>query len=151
MKFKKFTTHLARPAAENVTKPTHAVLISISDAGSKLPRLTTGAWLDILSLQFDDVPDNDPQWMGAGYLPPDAADARQIAEFIVRYRDKSVVAHCEQGISRSAAVCAVLSNLGWDYVEGGPSGLEYANPLLRRLLRDQFVSLVNEELICHAP
>ena len=133
----KFTLHLSRRGAESVRKPLNAVLISITDPNTKSPRIHAHAWLDVLPLSFHDVSSTDPAWVGNGYLPPDEADAKAIASFIAKHRGKSIVAHCEQGISRSAAVCAVLAELGWDYIESQECGLKYANPLLKRLLLQQ--------------
>src|SRR5271154_5108741 len=136
----KFTLHLSRRGAESVRKPLGAVLISITDPNTKSPNIHADAWLDVLAMSFHDVSSTDPVWISNGYIPPDEADAKVIAAFIDIHRNKSIVAHCEVGISRSAAVCEVLLSLGWDYIESQECGLKYANPLLKQLLLHEITS-----------
>jgi predicted protein tyrosine phosphatase len=138
----KFTLHLSRRGAESVRKPLNAVLISITDPNTKSPRIHAPAWLEVLRLCFHDVSSTDPAWVSNGYIPPDETDAKEIAAFIAKHRNKSIVAHCEVGISRSAAVSAVLTDLGWDYIESQRCGLQYANPLLKQLLLHEITSPV---------
>jgi len=138
----KFTLHLSRRGAESVRKPLNAVLISISDPNSESPRIHADAWLDVLAISFHDVSSTDPVWVSNGYFPPDEAHAKEIAAFIAKHHTKSIVAHCEVGISRSAAVSAVLTAFGWHYIESQECGLRYANPLLKRLLLREITSPV---------
>ena len=63
---------------------------------------------------------------------------KAIAEFIKRNWDNHIIVHCEAGVSRSAAVCEVLVRLGWGYKTYTSFGRSQANPLLVRLLVDEF-------------
>ncbi len=38
------------------------------------------------------------------------SDAKQIAEFVRKYQDKTVIVHCDAGISRSSGVAAAIGN-----------------------------------------
>lgn len=82
----------------------------INDSASK-------RYLDVLSLAFFD------EWVyeeeldrtkaaGSNHLTLD--DKIEIDNFIKKYEDKHFVIHCEQGVSRSAAVgYSILKNLGY--------------------------------------
>lgn len=131
----KHTTHLSRLEAEAITEPQDAVLISItghSSARDTHAKITPGAWSAVLHLKFDDVTELTDEW-----APPTDFHARTIATFVRMCWDRSIVVHCEAGVSRSAAVCSVLVDMGWEYKNPG-IGLEYANPLLVRLLKREF-------------
>ena len=138
MKKRKYCVHLSREQAEAVTKSENTVLISITDPGSTGARIQPGAWLEVLPLQFHDVGHgeiNTQRLIEAGYVPPLPEHAQAIAEFIRKHAGCNIVAHCEAGISRSAAVCAVLRELGWRYLKPHATGLTHANPLLLGLLQ----------------
>jgi predicted protein tyrosine phosphatase len=139
----KTCVHLSRAAAEAITQPTGAALISISDPRSPRPRIAPGAWLASLALRFHDACGPDPArpWL----RPPRPSHARRIARFVRSHARQSIAVHCEMGVSRSAAVCVLLSRLGWKYVEAPPYGLTFANELLVRLLLLEF----NLQETCH--
>lgn len=103
-------------------------LISIRDRGSEKPKLV--GWHDVLELAFDDV-----SGITFGYLAPNKAHAAQIVAFINAHEDRCIIAHCEAGISRSAAVCRFLVDRGWQYRQPHSYGLQFANPLLYSHLR----------------
>ena len=63
--------------------------------------------------------------------------AVEIADFVRDYWSRPVIAHCEMGLSRSAAVCEVLVGLGWRYVSTRSEGRRLANKRLVELLRQQ--------------
>ena len=103
------TRFLSRVEAE--AHPGHAdgVIVSVIDPGSPPPRL--GAhWRDVLRLEFFDADDTiaaEIEREGLRVCQPD--DARRILAFIERWHAEpdgpvELVTHCEQGISRSAAV-----------------------------------------------
>lgn len=54
----------------------------------------------ILRLSFDDV-DNGSLAMAEG-------DAASIAEFVEKNKDKTIIVHCDAGISRSAGIAAAI-------------------------------------------
>jgi predicted protein tyrosine phosphatase len=139
----KTCVHLSRAAAEAITEATGAALISICDPQSPQPRIVPGAWLASLSLRFHDACSPDPArpWL----RPPRPSHARRIARFVRSHAHHSIAVHCEMGVSRSAAVCVLLSRLGWKYVEAPPYGLTFANDLLVRLLLLEF----NLQETCH--
>jgi predicted protein tyrosine phosphatase len=137
----KWTTHLSRIQAELAPDqwPVEDVaLIAIHDRSRSPPdhRSVPEArgWRDVIYLAFDDVTGHIP-----GYVAPSADDARKIVDFIEQHRDRPIVAHCEAGISRSAAVCRLLQDLGWEYQQPHDLGLSLANRLLYSHLRNVLV------------
>lgn len=123
----KWTTHLSRleaQAASCLALPMSEIaIVSIHDPRSEPPFLT--GWHDVLQLAFNDITENIP-----GYVAPRLDHAAKIAQFIRQHKDRCIVAHCEAGISRSAAVCKRLVELGWSYNRPHETGLMFANPLL---------------------
>jgi len=129
---------LSRPAAEAASASPDGVVVSLIDPGTPPPELSPG-WRSALQLAFFDV---DDDWVdtaqGQGLEVCEAEDARRILEFLDYWHEQSegpgeVIAHCEQGISRSAAVakfCARRYGLEfpWDY--------PFANRRVLRLLHD---------------
>jgi predicted protein tyrosine phosphatase len=106
----KYCAHYSRMEIENVSIPRGAALISIRDP-----------------------------WREQGYLPPQADHAGEIARFVREHRDRTIIVHCEMGLSRSAAVCDVLVALGWEYVATRSEGRRLANRRLVQLLQRQLV------------
>lgn len=129
------TANLSLSEVGAINHDMNGVLISIVDHQAEDPTLIRGAWRNVLISRFDDVLSDDPQWIGMGYVPPDEADAALIANFIAVNRLENIFVSCVEGISRSAAVCSVLADYGWEYVMKQPHGLARANPLLMRLLK----------------
>lgn len=129
----KYTDHFSRRVAEMLV-PKGAVIISITDPHSEPSTLSDG-WPAILRLQFHDITSQLFQEGDEVYELPNADHAWQIGDFIRAHNDKSIYVHCEAGVSRSAAVCDVLQEMGWEY--RGFQRLKLANPLLRGLLREQ--------------
>ena len=98
----------------------------------------------MLELQFHDITSEIPRdeawwnwWPLQGYLPPRADHADEIAKFIREHWERTIIVHCEMGLSRSAAVCDVLVGLGWDYVVTKSEGRRLANKRLVQLLQTQ--------------
>lgn len=100
---------LSRAAAQTTPGMPAAVLISLTDPGSPLPALHRG-WCDVLRLQFFDADDEvaaAAEAEGLRVCRPE--DAELIVAFLDRWHGVAdgpsvALAHCEQGISRSAAV-----------------------------------------------
>jgi predicted protein tyrosine phosphatase len=135
----KHTTHLSREQAQRLKEPADAVLISIrSTHGDNSPMFHPGVWADVLPVYFDDIRMELDRWEAQGYLPPKQHHATAIASFIRKHWNRSIVAHCDAGISRSAAVCAVLKSLGWKYIVPNSFGLHVANPVLQKYLENCF-------------
>src|SRR3990167_4424868 len=115
----KFTTHIGYHLAEYYRPPENTVLVSIRDEAN-WPRPECPTYVDRLVLTFHDVcrplieiPESiRGNWRGA-YTPPSPEHARAIAVFLRQHWDCNVVAHCEAGISRSAAVAEICRRLGW--------------------------------------
>lgn len=148
MKPVKSCSHISRTLAERVTKSDNTALISISDYGSRAPRIKVNAWVDVLSLQFHDVGHSShdtAEYFALGYVPPLPEHAEAVLDFVCVHADRNIIAHCEAGLSRSAAVCAFLNGLGWRYIHAG-RGLEAANPLLLSLLRSRSVPILQGKL-----
>lgn len=137
----KFTTHYNRKEAESVTAFADAALVSIYSSDGSPAKLKRDAWIDVLSLSFDDISKGEYIAAAMGYRPPAVWDAEKIAAFIRKHWNKSIVAHCDAGISRSAAVAKVLKGLGWNYrvpEARQQYALTYANPILVRHLEKRF-------------
>ena len=137
----KYCAHYSRIEIESLSIPSGAALISIRDPGSARPAARQGEWASVLELQFHDItsetPRDDPwwdSWLEQGYLPPQADHAGEIARFVREHWDRTIIVHCEMGLSRSAAVCDVLVTLGWDYVATRSEGRRLANKRLVQLL-----------------
>ena len=119
--------HFPRRDAERLTGHEGVALVSIRHPGTPRPSFRN-PWASVLYLEFHDTDDtSDPH-------APNAKHARDIAGFIRVNRERSIYAHCEAGVSRSAAVCEALVRMGWDYWKATPYSRELANPLLLRLL-----------------
>lgn len=124
----------------------HCVMISICDPGTEAPTFAS-KYHEVLSVHFHDISKAMPYLMGRWGAPdayeqemvvPNAEHAKVIAQFIRKHWDKHIIVHCEAGVSRSAAVCEVLVQLGWDYKQYVSFGRMHANPLLVSLLRKEF-------------
>jgi protein-tyrosine phosphatase len=66
-----------------------------------------------------------------------ADHAGEIARFVREHWNRTIIVHCEMGLSRSAAVCDVLVALGWEYVPTRSEGRRLANKRLVQLLQGQ--------------
>ena len=112
-----------------MVKP-EACLISIRDKfGSERPPLEN--WHDMLVLTFLDTNDDFHK------DGPDPRHAAAVVKFANENKGREFVVHCEQGVSRSSAVCHALFAMGWDTPAGFEGG-RHANPL--------FVKYLSEEL-----
>lgn len=129
----KFCCHINRRHAEQLRNMGGTVCISISDVRSEAPLLRHGGFDDLLSLRFDDLTHGSESAIAAGFIPPAREHAEQIVAFIERHNGKSIIAHCEAGISRSAAVCRFLHERGWTYRKVH-ADMKFANPLLYSML-----------------
>jgi len=141
----KFCAHYSRPEIERLRAPVNAALISICDPGADRPALQTGEWAEILDLQFHDINSPEPRdelwwqsWAKDGYLVPSRENAASICQFVRRNWARSIIVHCEMGLSRSAAVCEVLVRLGWAYQSTRAEGRRRANIRLIELLLLEF-------------
>lgn len=94
---------------------TAAVMISISDpyiqyASKPKPNPVSGV-REVLYLAFcdADVPGKDVYGRNAGISDlMTVNDARRVASFVKRNADKTIIVHCDAGISRSAGVAAAI-------------------------------------------
>jgi predicted protein tyrosine phosphatase len=134
-----------RRQAENMRGRTHAALISITDPRTPPPQIFEPAWSDVLRMKFSDLREDMPAYRTSGRIPPQKMHAQQIAAFIRANLNRNIFVHCETGIGRSAAVCAVLVDMGWRYLKPHELGLSTANPLLLRLLREELLVLHEDE------
>jgi predicted protein tyrosine phosphatase len=141
----KFCAHYSRLEIEQLRAPTRAALISIRDPGSSRPGYSIEHWPDLLELEFHDITSDEPRdelwwqsWAKDGYLVPCRENAISICQFVRRHWEKSIIVHCEMGLSRSAAVCEVLVGLGWAYQSTRPDGRRRANRRLVQLLQEEF-------------
>lgn len=94
------------PEATAVIAPGHpeVCMISIRSPGKSVT-LQSG-WKDILILTFDDI--TEPR---EPFIAFNEDHARAILHFVKNHGHSSFFIHCEAGLSRSAAVAAVLSEL----------------------------------------
>lgn len=129
---------VSRAAAEATPGHPGALLVSLHDPGSPPPALQHG-WRALLQLAFFDADDDMAEFAAReGLALCEPADAVRIVRFLDHWHAQrdgptDVVAHCEQGISRSAAVakfCARRYGLDfpWDY--------PFANRRVLRLLHE---------------
>lgn len=83
-------------------------LISIATPGARPPTLPH--FLERLSLEFDDVEDNQEPWVAFG-----DEHAKAILEFVARIHSQEkawrCIVHCKAGISRSAAVALYVAEV----------------------------------------
>ena len=82
--------------------------ISIAGHEDDLPELSADNRLDALQLVFADIESPVP-----GYVAFSTGHAHDILDFVTRLWDDidTLLVHCYQGISRSAAVAAAISRL----------------------------------------
>jgi rhodanese-related sulfurtransferase len=143
----KVTNHLDRSTALLLSgneqgQWADACLISISEPGNIAP-INCSLWSGVLFVNMDDICDDNPEWTRQGYSVPHPSHAFEIAKFIRANWERTIIVHCHAGISRSAAVCSVLEQLGWEPVSWPtPFVTRNANPLLVRLLKQQFGDLL---------
>lgn len=84
-----------------------AVLIAIRDPSETHPPYN-GKWVDILRLKFWDL-----NVAAGGQEPATREQVKEIYDFIQKYKDHHIMAHCEAGISRSGAIRQFLNDRGW--------------------------------------
>lgn len=100
---------LSRVEAEAFPGHPGAVLVSITDPETPAPALGP-YWRDVLRLQFYDADDDVAEAVEReGLVVCHEPDARRIVSFLERWHGEpegppELVAHCEAGVSRSAAV-----------------------------------------------
>lgn len=122
---------LSRPAMQQLQADPDAIVISLTAPGD--PVSFAAGWRNILQLEFDDlcetvmgvpvgsIPDADSEgylvreFCGGIYRLPDAHHAKAIVDFLVRHEGGCsdfvrVIAHCDHGISRSAAVAQYVAD-----------------------------------------
>ena len=138
---RKYCAHYSRPEIQDLWSPPDAALVSIRDPGSERPVFRLDEWNHVLELEFHDVTSDTPMgaaWIGTwnvgNYVPPQRQHATNIARFVRKHWDRTIIVHCEAGLSRSAAVCEVLVSLGWDYRPTRSEGRRLANRRLVQLL-----------------
>lgn len=143
----KFCAHYSRIEIEGLRAPARAALISIRDPGTSRPAYEIEHWPDLLELQFHDINSAEPRdetwwqsWAKEGYIVPCRENAASICQFVRQHWAKSIIVHCEMGLSRSAAVCEVLVGLGWGYQSTRSEGRRMANRRLVQLLQQEFVA-----------
>lgn len=98
---------MSRKEAERYSHSTHfdeSAVISVSTPDEQYDMNIYGSIYNgikrILRLSFDDV-DN-------GSLAMTEGDAASIAEFVEENKDKTIIVHCDAGISRSAGIAAAI-------------------------------------------
>jgi len=98
--------HISRQAAEALPGTSDLVVLTITDLWA-LPAELREGYRDVLRLAFDDVLEA-AQWDGTDRLPITPEQACQIVEWLEHWHAEPMqlrlIAHCEAGISRSAAV-----------------------------------------------
>ena len=119
VKYKPVIRVMSRFEAFNYCKNQHseqAVIISIStphiDYECRVFKSDTNGIIDILELFFADVDDPGNIEISDDYAATKELltdkDAKRIAEFAERYKDKLLIIHCDEGVSRSAGVAAAI-------------------------------------------
>jgi predicted protein tyrosine phosphatase len=100
----KGVTFVSRKIAEDMMPVPDVGMISLTDPGSRLAALRKG-WGAVLRLRFHDI---DKQWQN--YVLMSVDQARELLEWLEKHEEQldGIVVHCEQGISRSAAVAKFL-------------------------------------------
>lgn len=125
----KITNNVPRVIAEGSTKysfvkpnedPGKTCLISINEPDHEYAKIhdeVTGlkAWDDVLRIAFWDITKRIPdlRFINEWVEPMTEEQGKEIAEFIKKHSDASIIVHCMAGISRSAAVVRLLLELGW--------------------------------------
>lgn len=138
---------MSRGAAEQHLGGRGHVLISISDppldlsegfgptTDAQLPAIDASRWSAVLRLQFHDVTPATATKLPQ-YIPMSEQQAKAVIDFIDRLpaSDEHLVVHCEQGVSRSAAIALFAAvRLGVDTAALRARAL-HANPWVRRCL-----------------
>jgi rhodanese-related sulfurtransferase len=118
----KFTACFGRDEIAGIAPMSPVVLISITDPGTQEASLIPGAWDEVLRLQFWDV-----EHLIQGYEPATEEQIKIIHIFIQSHHDKNIVAHCEAGVSRSAAIREYLIRRGWEYWGSNGHRVVYPN------------------------
>lgn len=97
---------MSRYIAENMLPCETVGVISITDPDSADAALRSG-WLDVLRLRFHDISFG---WQSYVLMSDD--HARQVLRWLGEHAERmtGVVVHCEQGISRSAAVARFIAH-----------------------------------------
>ncbi|REJ91807.1 MAG: hypothetical protein DWQ35_13975 [Planctomycetota bacterium] len=125
---------------EGIVVESAYVVISISDPGSRQPRVRRSAgFRGVLHLEF-----HDAEPMENGDAPRDiqlmtVEQAKAVWSFVTQHQDKvgAIVCHCEQGMSRSPAVAAALAvefNCDLAEVVGYRQPNRYVFELIRSML-----------------
>ena len=85
-------------------------VISITDPGSENARLSTKNRVAVLRLKFHDLDRPYPGYEDDLFTP---SMAREVIEFVTTWRPKikTLLLHCEAGISRSAATAAFVAKI----------------------------------------
>jgi predicted protein tyrosine phosphatase len=113
------------------------VIISITSHPDDLARLrTNAACLGILRLSFVDADAPSPQHAEDALFS--MSHATSIWDFVYRHRPRieRILAHCDAGVSRSAAVAAAIARV-WNGDDAEFAGGRYRpNPRVYRMLLD---------------
>lgn len=131
----KYTACFGRYEIEELVPPENSVLISIRDPNSVVPHTQPGAWKVVHYTAFWDV-EKVLNWHMNTLHPATDEQLKNIHAFIQEHKDKHIFAHCEAGVSRSAAIREYLRSRGWLY--WGNNGLREVFPngyVLSRLER----------------
>jgi predicted protein tyrosine phosphatase len=106
---------LGRDEIKNFSAEIPSIVISITDPETAEAAIPKSEFLiDILRLKFHDI--GKPKLFDSEKnedFPISKEQAKQISDFVRNYLDKVelIVCQCEQGVSRSAAIAAALSNV----------------------------------------
>lgn len=120
----KLTVHISKLRAEALDPRFFGVadalrktcIISINEPGKEPAKLKDG-WDDKLVVHFWDITKRIANTRQVDqWLEPISEDqAKEIADFIKAHNEDHIVVHCHAGISRSAAVVRLLTELGWQF------------------------------------
>ena len=118
---------LSRKSASHFAPAGESAIVAIRDAGTRA--LDLRRWSACLHLEFDDIDE-----MCAGYQMFSHAQARSIAAFVREHAGATTfAAHCEQGVSRSAAVARFAAMVTDRALVGDAGG--YNRLVFSRLMR----------------
>lgn len=126
----KYTTHYSRKDIEALEPPEDSAIISITCLNESPANLKDG-WVDILRLVFDDTTDDERQLADERLATQEDFDT--IERFCETHKDRTIIVHCEAGMSRSSAVALYVSGAHGHEFRPGANGI-HPNPYVSRML-----------------
>ena len=121
------------------------VIISISDPFNEKAHFNQGnsSIKEVLYLSFYDISEETKDIFG-GYSSMDPEDAKKIAHFVNKWKDKvdTIWVNCEVGVSRSAGIAmAIMEYLNMDITPISETTTYYPNMLCCDLTKKAFKDL----------